>query len=200
MKTSQVAKSVGQTLLDSFEYINDQTSKPMLDEALHEFGLGAPRFGKRPQELAAEELKRARDEKKIEKETAADEQNSKERSQKIIAKLQSEYQQQEIKSNKQQEQFQVQVVELQAEVAQLAKTVGVETKAHLEQVPKKIGILDLKRLSSIIRYLRMKAEDAKSASELVTQRSNAKRTTGMLAWVSGKQMKVHEQGTLQLQG
>ena len=89
---------------------------------------------------------------------------------------------------------------MQQEVAALAKTAGVETKAHLQNNTKKVGKLDIKLLTVIIKFLRFKAGESKSAQELVSQRSNSKRTTGMLAWVSGKQMKIHEQGTLTLQG
>jgi len=92
------------------------------------------------------------------------------------------------------------MVELQEEIAKLAKTTGVDTKVHMQNPTKKIGIIDIKFLTKIITFLRLKAEESKSAKDLQAQRQNSKRATGMLAWVSGKQMKVHEQGTLHLQG
>jgi len=70
----------------------------------------------------------------------------------------------------------------------------------MQNPTKKIGIIDIKFLTKIITFLRLKAEESKSAKDLQAQRQNSKRATGMLAWVSGKQMKVHEQGTLHLQG
>ncbi len=92
------------------------------------------------------------------------------------------------------------VMGLQEEIAQLAKTATIETKVHMQNPTKKVGIIDITFLTKIISFLKIKVEESRSAKELQAQRQNTKRTSGMLAWVSGKQMKVHEQGTLHLQG
>lgn len=198
MKPTQAAKSAAKLGWDTFEdlgkELTDQLPKPMLTETLRELGWGG--LGARPKELAQEDLARAREEKKIEEMKKTEDQKSKER----YVVVQNQYRTFEQKENREQRKLQEEVVELQSEVVKLAKAAGVETKAHLEQMPKKIGILDIKRLTSIVKFLRIKADEAKSAKELVQQRANAKPPTGMLAWVSGKQMKVYEQGTLQLQG
>jgi len=117
-----------------------------------------------------------------------------------LSAIKEEYRTFQIKSSQEQSKLIEEVVELQKEVAGLAKSTGLETKVHLQNPTKKVGPLDIKLLTNVIRFLRLKAEESKSAKELTSQRQNAKRTTGMLAWVSGKQMKVHEQGTLTLQG
>ncbi len=203
MKPAQVAKNIAQNAFEPFEALGSRVAKPIWDEALNELGgfFGATsRLGASPKELAGDDLKRARDQKKLQEETAVDDQKSQEKIQKVMAKINNEYRQQDLRTNREQAPMQEQLAELQGEIASLAKAAGVDTKAHLETMPKKIGVLDIKRLTNIIRFLRIKAEESKSAKEIVSQRSNAKRPTGMLAWVSGKQMKVHEQGTLQLQG
>lgn len=199
IKPAQTAKSAAKLTWGSFEdlgrELTDQTARPMMDEALKEFGFPSA-LGARPKELAQEDLARAREERKIEEMKKEETQKAKAH----YAAVQQEYSSFEQKENKQQRQLKQEVVELQSEVVKLAKAAGVDTKAHLEQMPKKVGVLDIKRLTSIVRFLRIKAEESKSAKDLVSQRANAKPATGMLAWVSGKQMKVHEQGTLQLQG
>ena len=199
MKPTQTAKNAAKLTWDVFEDIAfEKTTRPMITEMGNELGafLGAPRLARNPQALAQEDLQRARDEKEIQKKQAEDKQKTNER----IQAIRQEYRLHESSSQKEQKQLQQEFSQMQSEVAKLAKAAGVETKAHLEQMPKKIGILDIKRLTTIIRFLRIKAEESKSAKDLVAQRANAKPATGMLAWVSGKQMKVHEQGTLQLQG
>jgi len=207
MKPTQVAKNAARAAFEPLETLKSQVAQPMLEEAASELGsfFGAKRgVGKNPQVIAHEELQRARNRQKIEEMDNEDNQNSEEKvsrlSAEIHAVVQNEYSAQENRSHKEQTQLKEELGQLQSEVAKLAKSAGVETKAHLETIPKKVGVLDIKRLTSIIRYLRIKVEESKSAKELVSQRTNAKRTTGMLAWVSGKQMKVYEQGTLQLQG
>jgi len=198
MKPTQTAKSAAKLGWDAFEdfgrELTDQIPKPMIGEALRQFGLTG--LGTKPKELAQEDLARAREEKRLEEIKKVEDQKSKER----YSAVQNQYRTFELKENRQQRKLQEEVVELQSEVVKLAKTAGLETKAHLEQMPKKVGVLDIKMLTSIVRFLRIKAHEAKSAKELVAQRANAKPATGMLAWVSGKQMKVYEQGTLQLQG
>jgi len=206
MKPSQVLKNVAQTAFEPFETLSSQLTKPIIEEAAHELGsfFGASKTSGGAKTIAQEELQRARNRKKIEEMESEDNQTSGEKvsrlSAEIHAVIQNEYRTQENRSQREQVPLKEELGELQSEVAKLAKSAGVDTKAHLETMPKKVGVLDIKRLTSIIRYLRIKVEESKSAKELVSQRTNAKRTTGMLAWVSGKQMKVYEQGTLQLQG
>ena len=207
MKPTQVAKGAARAAFEPLETLKSQVAQPILEEAASELGsfFGAPQgVGKNPQAIAHEELARARNKQKIEEMDAKANQTSQEEvqrlSQRLASEIQNEYRRQETITDKEQKPLKAEMAELQSEVAKLAKAAGVETKAHIETMPKKVGILDIKRLTTIVRYLRIKAEESKSAKELVSQRTNAKRTTGMLAWVSGKQMKVYEQGTLQLQG
>lgn len=199
MKPSAIAKTTAQAAFEPFEALTRQVAKPLIEEAAAELGgfFGSPRgLGSGPRSIAAEELKRAREEQRLEELNNQDQKHSEESAQHV----RSQYREHGAKEGKEQKELQEQFVELQSEVVKLAKAAGVETKAHLETKPKKLGILDIKRLTSIVRFLRIKAEESKSAKELVNERANAKPPTGMLAWVSGKQMKVHEQGTLQLQG
>lgn len=198
MKPAQTAKSAAKVGWDILEELGGQTAKPFFDETINELGgfLGTPRLGRSPKSMGEEDLKRARDERKIEEMKKEEDKKSRDR----IAAVKNEYRSFEHIANGEQKELKKEITELQGEVLKLAKAAGVETKVHLEQMPKKVGKLDIRRLTSIIRFLRLKADEAKSASELVSQRSNAKRATGMMAWVSGKQMKIHEQGTLQLQG
>lgn len=197
MKAASTVKSAAQAGWDLFEELGNQTAKPMAADILHQFGLPEMNpFGNRPQTLAKEDLLQAREEKRLEEMKKEEEQKAKEH----IAIVRNEYRTFEQKSQQEQQSLKQEVSELTAEVAKLAKTAGIDTKVHLEQMPKKVGILHIKRLTAIVKTLRLKADEAKSGKELVSQRSNAKKSTGMLAWVSGKQMKIHEQGTLQLQG
>lgn len=195
LKPTQVAKSAANLTWDTFENLTNQTARPIFDEALKEFGFPST-LASRPKELAQEDLARAREEKKLEEMKKEEDKKSKER----YHAVQSQYKTLEQNENKEQKKLKEEVIALQSEVVKLAKASGLETKAHLEQMPKKIGVLDIKRLTTIVKFLRIKAEESKSAKDLVAQRANAKPATGMLAWVSGKQMKIHEQGTLQLQG
>ncbi len=205
MKTqaARIAKAVTATAAEPFETLRSQVAKPILEEVGSEFGsfFGAPKgIGRNPSAIAKEDLQRARNEQKLGEMEEKDNQDSQEKAQALYLTIQNEYQSSQTKDSKEQQHLKEEVFELQSEVVKLAKASGIDTKAHLETVPGKIGLLDIKRLTFIVRFLRIKAEESKSAKELVSQRSNAKRTTGMLAWVSGKQMKVHEQGTLHLQG
>lgn len=117
-----------------------------------------------------------------------------------IQKVMAEYQKFDSKQKAEQGQMQQEYAEMQEEVVKLARAAGIDTKAHLQKAPKKLGKIDFKVLTSIIRSLRIKAENSKSGQDISAQRQNAKRGTGMMAWVSGNQGKIHEQGTMQLQG
>ena len=199
MNTKSIVNNAAQIIAEPLETLASQVARPLVNEAISEFGafFGSPKkLGQKPKTLAQEDLMRARNEQKIHEMEVNDEQASRER----ISKINQEYKMYDLKVAKEDESIRSEVIELQEEVVKLAKSAGVDTKAHLENVPKKVGVLHIKVLTSIIRTLRVKAEESKNAQALVTQRNNAKPPTGMLAWVSGKQMKVHEQGTLQLQG
>ena len=206
MKTAQAAKTIKTIGEATFETLGSGLVGPMLDEAKRELGLGSflgsrDGISSRPREIGQEELKRAREEKELGKRTEEDDYNSDQKAAELALILQ-EYQNHDSNNNngKEQKALKEEFIELREEVAKLAHASGVKTAAHLETPPHKIGVLDIKRLRLVIKDLTAKVEDSKNAQEMVTQRKNAKRTTGMLAWVSGKQMKVHEQGTLQLQG
>src|SRR3989344_7274155 len=206
MKTSQAAKTIKTIGQATFETFGSDLAGPMLDEAKRELGLGSflgsgNGISSRRKEIGQEELKRARTEKELGEKTEADDYSSDQKAAELALILQ-EYQNYDSNNgnSKEQRALREEFVELREEVAKLAQASGVKTTAHLETPPQKIGILDIKRLKVIIKDLTAKAEDSKNAQDMVAQRTNAKRTTGMMAWVSGKQMKVHEQGTLTLQG
>ncbi len=199
MNTAKTAKSAAKFTLDQFETIASQVKPqvtPFIDEAKDEV-LGffrSPKLGGVPKEIARAELARAREEQELENEKTQDENNSKEKVREIMAfyrETMAEIQKENGDLKKDHE-------ELKVEVACLAKSAGVSTNIHLENTPK-VGKIDISFLRFIIRTLKVKAEKSKSASDLVTQRTQIK-ATGMNAWVSGKQMKIHEQGTLTLQG
>jgi len=202
MKTGNWTKNTVTAVREPLETLKSQLVEPILTEAATELGgfFGMARPNRNPKEIAKDELARARNKEKIDQEESEDKQTSQEMARRISAVIENEYKTQQVKIDKEQQVLKEEVGELQAEVVKLAKAAGIETKAHLETIPQKVGVLHIKRLTAIVRFLRIKAEESKSAKELVDQRSNAKRTTGMLAWVSGKQMRVHEQGTLLLQG
>ena len=206
MKTSQAAKTIKTIGQATFETFGSDLAGPMLDEAKRELGLGSflgskDGISSRPKEIGQEELKRARVEKELGEKTEADDYSSDQKAAELALILQ-EYQNYDSNNgnSKEQRALKEEFVELREEVAKLAEASGVKTTAHMETPPQKIGLLDIKRLKSIIKDLTEKVEDSKNGKDMVAQRENAKRTTGMLAWVSGKQMKVHEQGTLTLQG
>lgn len=202
MKISKTARNFAQSALDPFELLSDQVAKPLgkdfTQQLFGSLGEGIP--SSRSQSIASEDLKRARNEQHIKNIDQEDQQESTKNVAMVREAIKGEYQKLESKQGREQQQLHEEVATMQEEVVKLAKAAGVDTKVHIEPSGKKLGILDLKRLTSIIRGLRLKAESAKSGSELVSQRQNAKRATGMMAWVSGKQMKIHEQGTMQLQG
>ena len=206
MKTAQAAKTVKTIGEATFETLGSGLVGPILDEAKRELGLGSfigskDSISSRPREIGQEELKRARTEKELGEKTEADDYSSDQKAAELALILQ-EYRDYDSNNDNSKEQIALkeEFVELREEVAKLAKASGVKTTAHMETPPQKIGLLDIKRIKSIIKDLTAKVEDSKNGKDMVAQRENAKRTTGMLAWVSGKQMKVHEQGTLTLQG
>ena len=203
VNTTKLAQNAAKMAFEPLETLHSQVTKPVLDEAARELGsfFGTPHaIGKYPKSLAHEELKRARDKQKLDEMQEVDEKTSKQDAQKVFASIKQEYRLYQAQVRQNQESAKHEFLELQEEIAKLAKSAGVDTKAHLVNTPKKVGVLDIKILTHIVRYLRIKADESKSAKEIVNQRKNSKPPTGMLAWVSGKQMKVHEQGTLQLQG
>ncbi|MDO8486958.1 MAG: hypothetical protein Q7S45_01505 [Candidatus Curtissbacteria bacterium] len=187
-------RTAARAVLDPFETLTENFA-PMGQDILKQMGGDRLGFG-RPQTIGKEELARERKKKELQEKEKEDDQNS----QKTYELIQTQYREQQTAVNREQREIKEEVVTLTSEVVKLAKSAGVDTKIHLETLPKKIGVIDIKRLTAIVRFLRVKATEAKSGSELVSQRKNAKRTTGMLAWVNGKQMKIHEQGTMQLQG
>lgn len=197
MNSVKTAKNAVKFALDPFEELTTQ-AKPFFDEAKQEL---APFFGKnsfssRPKEIGKEELLRAREAEHIEEMR----QEEKQETLHVISTLKEKYREFDSKTKSDDNNLRTEVVELQYDVSTIAKSAGIETKVHLENIPQKVGILDIKRLKSIISVLRMKADQSKSASELVNTRKGAKHTTGMLAWVSGKQGKIYEQNTMALQG
>lgn len=200
MNTTKTAKSAAKFALDPFEALTSQAAplaKSFLDEAGEQaFGFFKnARFSPKPKEIAGEELSRARNQKKIEEMQIADKQASEEH-RKSIKDI---YKQARQESKGNQAELKQELSELTQEVAALAHSTGQETKIHLQNTPK-VGKVDITFITFFVRLLRIKAEESKSAKDLVSQRANAKPGTGMMAWVTGKQMQIHEQGTLQLQG
>lgn len=202
MKASHAAKTAARLAIDPLETLTDQVAKPIGKDIFEQLGgfWGTSGLGQRPQTLAQEDLARARQKEKLDKDNTKDQEKSEKSATEITISIQNEYRSQQTKTSQEDQNIQTEVAQLKAEITKLAKSAGIDTKAHLQGAGKTTGKLEIKLLTTIIRTLRVKAEEAKSASELVGQRQNAKRSTGMLAWTSGKQMKVHEQGTLQLQG
>lgn len=202
MKLGQTTKKTLQSAFDPFEALTNQVGKGVLEEAIHELGgfFGSGKnIGTRPREIASAELQRARKQEEIKEMEDKDTEKSKETAFKIQATI-NEYRKYDTKVNSEQNQMKTEFDELRTEVVKLANVSGIKTNVHLENTPTKIGVLDLKRLTAIIRFLRFRAEESKGAKEMVTTRQSAKQTTGMMAWVSGKQGKIYEQGTMTLQG
>ena len=196
--TQKAAINAAKIAREPLETLRSQAA-PFFGEAQSEL-FGFKSISRQSKSLGQEELKRARQKKELEKSEAADDERSEERAREVASIMRQEYTRYEMKSNKEQTQFKAEITELQQEIAKLAETTGVETEVHMQNTNKKVGIIDIKFLTKIVTFLRLKAEESKSAKDLQAQRQNSKRATGMLAWVSGKQMKVHEQGTLHLQG
>lgn len=181
--------------------------KPLGQDALKQFfgkdfgfgGFSEPGVpSSHAQTIAGEDLNEAREKNHLQKIDHHDQDQSQEQAV-HIRKVMAEYQKHDSKVNAEQNQLHEQVATMQEEVVKLAKAAGVDTNVHLERSPKKLGLMDLKRLTAIIKSLRIKAESSKSGQDISAQR-NSKRGTGMMAWVSGNQGKIHEQGTMQLQG
>lgn len=207
MKAAKVAKNMVVGAFEPLEQLSNNVAKPIANETFSQlFGKDFGFFGENglsshPTEVGRAELEHARKEKHLKDAKHEDSNHSAENVQRIKQKIQQEYIAYDQKVNQEQRQLHESVMEMQSEVVKLAQTAGVETNIHVENKPKKLGIIDIKRLTAIIKSLRLKADSAKSGSELVNQRQGAKRGgTGMEAWISGKQMKIHEQGTMQLQG
>lgn len=207
MKPGSVIKKAAIGAFEPFEELGGAV-KPIGQDALKQFfgkdfgfgNLGEPGIPtSHSQTIAHEDLNEARKKSHLQKIDDNDQNQSREQAVRI-QKVMAEYQKHDSKTNTEQNQLHEQVATMQEEVIKLAKAAGVDTKVHLETSPKKLGLIDLKRLTSIIRSLRIKAENSKSGQDISAQRQNAKRTTGMMAWVSGNQGKIHEQGTMQLQG
>ena len=206
MKIAQAAKAIKAIGEATFETFGSDLAGPMIDEAKRELGLGSllssrDGISSRPKEIGQEELKWARAQEKLEEDVIQEKTDS-DVAVEHITRMLNEYQSHQSSNGESREQkaLKEEFIELREEVAKLTEASGVKTTAHMETSPQKIGLLDIKRLKLIIKDLTAKVEDSKNGKDMVAQRENAKRTTGMLAWVSGKQMKVHEQGTLQLQG
>lgn len=199
MNTAKVAKSAAKFTYDQLETLGTQLKPqltPFVDEARDEV-LGFfsnTRLGNAPRELAKEQLKRAREEQELARQKDEDNLKSSEQ----ISEIRALYVHSSQESAREQNGLKTEHEELKTEVAKLAKAAGVDTKIHLQNSPK-VGKIDIGFITFIIHTLRVKAEQSRSAKDLVAERQQVK-ATGMLAWVSGKQMKIHEQGTLQLQG
>lgn len=199
MNSAKTAKSAAKFALDPFEALTSQAAplaKSFLDEAGEQaFGFfKSARFSPKPKEIAGNELNRARNQKKLEEMRIEDEQASKEHR----SAIKNIYNQAKQESREDQTFLKQELKDLTTEVAMLARSSGQETKVHLQNTPK-VGKVDITFITFVVRLLRIKAEESKSAKSLVNGRSSAK-SGGMLAWVNGQQMQIHEQGTLQLQG
>lgn len=199
MNTAKTAKNAAKFALDPFEALTSEATplaKSFLDEAGEQaFGFFKnARFSPKPKEIAGEELKRARNQKKIEEMRSADKQASEEHR----SNIKNIYQQARQEGKRGQAELKQELTELTQEVAALAHSTGNETKIHLQNTPK-VGKVDITFITFVVRLLRVKAQESKSAKSLVNGRKSAK-SGGMLAWVNGKQMQIHEQGTMQLQG
>ncbi len=205
MNTTQAAKSAAKIIREPLETLKDQFA-PIGEEAKRELlGFIPNSFqSKKSQELADGELKRAREAEKLKEMKEESDTRSTEDADNVafaIQAIKAQYENQSAKSQEQEQRdLKAEIAALQEEIAALSKIVGEPTNVHLESTPKKVGAIDVKRLTVIVKTWRVKAKESKDARDLVSQRQNAKPATGMLAWVSGKQMKVHEQGTMQLQG
>jgi hypothetical protein len=207
MKPASAIKKATIGAFEPFEELGGAV-KPLGQDALKQFfgkdfgfgGFGEPGVpSSHSQTIAGEDLNERRKKNHLQKIDHNDQNHSNEEAVRI-QKVMAEYQKHDSKQNAEQNQMHEEYAQMQEEVVKLAKAAGVETKIHVENSPKKLGKIDFKLLTSIIRSLRIKAENSKSGQDISAQRQNAKRGTGMMAWVSGNQGKIHEQGTMQLQG
>lgn len=201
--TKKAAKNVIGAFEDTFDTLSEQFN-PLAQEAGRElFGfMGENGLSGRSQTGAKEELQRARNEKAMKKAESEDNADSNNKAQEVMTHIKQTYKDFQTQQNAEDNKVNREISQLEEEVVKLAKASGIDTKIHLQNNAQKgkSSLQTLKLLTHIIKIMRIQADKSKSASELVSQRSNAKRPTGMMAWVSGKQMKIHEQGTLQLQG
>src|SRR3989344_6616122 len=164
VNTTKLAQNAAKMVFEPLETLHSQVTKPVLDEAARELGsfFGTPHaIGKYPKSLAHEELKRARDKQKLDEMQEVDEKTSKQDAQKVFASIKQEYRLYQAQVRQNQESSKHEFLELQEEIAKLAKSAGVDTKAHLVNTPKKVGVLDIKILTHIVRYLRIKADESK---------------------------------------
>ncbi len=203
MKATRAARNLVVGAFEPLEQLGNSVAKPIVNETFSQlfgkdFGFdGGNGLSSHPTEVGQAELDHARKEKHLKDAKHEDSAHSAENVQIIKQAIRQEYAAHDQRVNQEQRQLHESVLEMQNEVVQLAKAAGVETSIHLETKPKKLGIMDIKRLTAIIKSLRFKASSAK---DIVNERKGAKQGTGMEAWISGKQMKIHEQGTMQLQG
>lgn len=204
MNPTKTAKNAAKAAFGTFEDIVEETKpKAFIDEARNELFsfLDSPRLSGKPKDIAGADLAHARQAQNIAEMDISDQKDSEEKRQQIaqsLAKTKEAYKEAHNEARHEEQEFRKEIDELTQEVVSLAKASGVDTKLHLQNTPK-VGKSDISFLSFIVRILRVKATESKSAKDLVTHRTQV-RTTGMNAWVSGKQMKIHEQGTMTLQG
>lgn len=188
---------------DTFDVFRDNLN-PLGQEAGRElFGFfGENGLSSRPQTGAKEELAYARKEKAMKKADSEDHAKSDSKAAEVMREIKQSYKEFQTQKNAEDKKVNQEIGQLEEEIVKLAKASGVDTKIHLQNNAQKgkSSLQTLKLLTQVVKTMRIQADKSKSASELVSQRNNAKRPTGMMAWVSGKQMKIHEQGTLQLQG
>ncbi len=205
MNATKTAKNAAKIIREPLETLKDQLG-PIGEDAKDQIMGFFPEtlIGKRQHEMASADLKRAREEQKLKEMKEESDNHSEQEAQSVAAAIraiQEEYRTQSSRTEEQiQQDLKAEIVALQQEIAELSKIVGKPTTAHMEAIPKKVGAIDVKRLTTIVKTWRIEAKKSKDAQDMVAQRQNSKPATGMLAWVSGKQMKIHEQGTMQLQG
>ncbi len=199
MQPVKAATNAAKFFFDELEELGASPTQ-FIDEARPQIDgfFNSARLGARPHEIARGELAHAREEQHLKEKNAQDKHHSEEKALQIQEIL-ANYKEFRIKEQNEQSEVKKEVAELTEEVVKLAQASGVDTKVHLENQHKKVGKIDIKLLTFVIKVLRVKAEQSKSAKDMVSERQQI-RTTGMNAWVSGKQMKIHEQGTMTLQG
>ncbi|MBI2012795.1 hypothetical protein HYS90_02605, partial [Candidatus Curtissbacteria bacterium] len=120
MKTANFAKSALASALDPLETLHSQVAKPIIEEAASELGgfLGIRRgLRANPREIAAEELKRAREKEKLDQEGNWDKENSQRTAQKVAVSIKEEYKSQARQSDREQTSLKAEFGKLQEEVA-----------------------------------------------------------------------------------
>src|SRR3989344_3921789 len=113
MKPFKTAKTIAQTALNPFEALGSNLVRPMGEEALRELGFFGSRNSLRrnPQEMAKEDLQRAREDKKVKEMDEEDSKNSEQTAQQIHAKMQEQYKSHLAKTNQEQRQLHEEVIE-----------------------------------------------------------------------------------------